>query len=193
VWRDSNSSDISTLVQRATVTHNYYSVRNNTNVHPVNNIRICVWLLLIIRISFQRIMSRSAHNTNTKMFLIIAAFLSISSWSCAAFVPPHASHKSSRACGAHLSMASTMMESTRQSFEERMRNAVLGGRTKEVTPNTKATAMPVNLKIASSLDDYKRIVGGERERIVVVRFYAPWCKVRILLSSRETMPERKTD
>lgn len=73
-------------------------------------------------------------------------------------------------------MASTMMESTRQSFEERMRNAVLGGRTKEVTPSTKATTMPVNLKIASSLDDYKRIVGGERERIVVVRFFAPWCK-----------------
>lgn len=115
------------------------------------------------------------------VFLISATFLSISSWSCAAFVPPHVSYQSTRWSGAHLSMASTMMESTRQSFEERMRNAVLGGRTKEVTPSTKATTMPVNLKIASSLDDYKRIVGGERERIVVVRFFAPWCKVRSLL------------
>ena len=122
-------------------------------------------------------MSRSFHSTTAKMILIISAFLSISSSSCSAFAPPHVSQRSSSTNGAHLSMASTLMESPRQSFEDRMRNAVLGGRSKELT--TKSETMPANLKIASTLDDYKRIVGGERERVVVVRFYAPWCKVRI--------------
>ena len=60
-----------------------------------------------------------------------------------------------------------------------MRNIVQGQR-KTVPVTKKPSNMPENIQIATSLDEYKQIVGGERERIVVVRFYAPWCKVRLL-------------
>ena len=76
-------------------------------------------------------------------------------------------------------MAASLMESTRPSFEDRMRNIVQGQR-KTVPVTKKPSNMPENIQIATSLDEYKQIVGGERERIVVVRFYAPWCKVRLL-------------
>jgi len=29
-----------------------------------------------------------------------------------------------------------------------------------------------------TLQEYKNIVGGNTDKLVVVRFYAPWCKVR---------------
>lgn len=57
---------------------------------------------------------------------------------------------------------------------------VLGGRKKKVATKKKVK-MPANIKVAKTLGDYKDIVGGERDRIVVVRFFAPWCKVRTLL------------
>lgn len=37
---------------------------------------------------------------------------------------------------------------------------------------------PKNLKRLSTMDEFKKIVGDEKEKIVVVRWYAPWCKVR---------------
>ena len=29
-----------------------------------------------------------------------------------------------------------------------------------------------------TLEEYKNIVGGNKDKLIVVRFYAPWCKVR---------------
>ena len=118
-------------------------------------------------------MHYSCHNATTKLFLAIITLLSISAL-CSGFVPP-----SFRQSAVKLSMASSfLMESPRQSFEDRMRNAVLGGRSREPSPASKMANLPENIKVATTLDEYKKIVGGERERLVVVRFYAPWCKVR---------------
>lgn len=115
----------------------------------------------------------SCHNSIPKLFLAMVTFLSISAL-CSGFSPSSFQHTTVK-----LSMASSfLMESTRQSFEDRMRNAVLGGRSKEPSAASKAAKLPENIKVASTLDEYKNIVGGERERLVVVRFYAPWCKVR---------------
>jgi len=36
---------------------------------------------------------------------------------------------------------------------------------------------PSNVKVVHTLEDYKMAVGDERDKLVVVRFYATWCKV----------------
>ena len=60
-------------------------------------------------------------------------------------------------------------------FEERMRNLVRRQKQKEKV--RKGERLPSNVKVVQNLDDYKRIVVDEKERIVVVRFFATWCKV----------------
>lgn len=63
--------------------------------------------------------------------------------------------------------------SREDSFERRMRNLVQ----KDVQkPRSRNSKVPKNLKQVKTLQDYKKVVGDERERLVVVRFYAPWCK-----------------
>lgn len=77
----------------------------------------------------------------------------------------------------NLSSAS-LMESQPKSFEERMREMVNGGRKKSTGSTTvdNESKLPKNVKIVKTLEEYRRVVGGERDRIVVVRFFAPWCK-----------------
>lgn len=73
--------------------------------------------------------------------------------------------------------ATSLIENQPKSFEDRMRDMIQGGRKKPVdeAANTK---MPKNVMVVKTLEEYKHVVGGERDRIVVVRFFAPWCKVR---------------
>ena len=60
-----------------------------------------------------------------------------------------------------------------------MRDLVMGGRTNAAIPSENSDSkLPKNVKVVKTLDEYKKVVGGERDRIVVVRFFAPWCKVR---------------
>lgn len=45
------------------------------------------------------------------------------------------------------------------------------------TPETKTSSNPyTTVQLVDTLEDYKRVVVDEREHIVVVRFFAPWCK-----------------
>jgi len=72
-----------------------------------------------------------------------------------------------------------------------MRDLVLGNREKQqqqhhLEPQPSAAThtgaqhhhhhMPSNVKVVESLADYKQIVGEEQNKMVCVRFYAPWCK-----------------
>lgn len=59
-------------------------------------------------------------------------------------------------------------------FERRMRDMVLSNekKTKQRTSN-----LPNNVKLVTSLQEYKQVVGEETEKLVVARFYAPWCQV----------------
>ena len=65
--------------------------------------------------------------------------------------------------------------SREDSFERRMRNLVQ----KDVQkPRSRNLKVPKNLKQVKTLQEYdKKVVGDERERLVVVRLYAPWCKL----------------
>lgn len=75
-----------------------------------------------------------------------------------------------------LRLSSALVERSKSpSFEERMRKLVAGKQRKD---KEIAKKLPPNVKIVRTLEDYKRIVVGEKKRIVVVRFFAPWCKVR---------------
>jgi thiol-disulfide isomerase/thioredoxin len=55
-----------------------------------------------------------------------------------------------------------------------MRNVLIRDEQKRKRLNT--SRGPANVKLVTSIEDYKKVVGEEREKIVVARFYAPWCK-----------------
>lgn len=74
------------------------------------------------------------------------------------------------------------------SFEERMRVLALGkprSSARVIKPVThkqrtntsgKLNIRPTNLQIVENLEEYKQVVGEEAQKIVVVRFFATWCK-----------------
>lgn len=94
-------------------------------------------------------------------------------------------HKSAYA-GALVPPPSSMMPPTTgqrpRSFEDRMRDLVLGPTTKPKKPAAAAAAprarsKPANIKMVETLADFKSVVADEKDRIVAVRFHAPWCRV----------------
>lgn len=89
--------------------------------------------------------------------------------------------KSASASGAALSVP---IGGGAESFEQRMRDMVLGTPS-TIAPRRTATAsgpvrtLPANVQVIDTLRDYKRVVGDERDKIVAVRFFASYCKVRV--------------
>jgi tRNA U34 5-carboxymethylaminomethyl modifying GTPase MnmE/TrmE len=89
------------------------------------------------------------------------------------------------------------------SFESRMRDLVLGRQREEAAAiqqqqqhelyqeqqhvvtiknsDRQRGAVPSNVKIINSVQDYKEIVGEEHEKPVIVRFFATYCKVCICI------------
>lgn len=67
-------------------------------------------------------------------------------------------------------------------FQRRMkgivkRNGVASGK-KTVGTSQSSTERPANLKVVHTLEEYKNELDASSEEIVVVRFFATWCKVR---------------
>lgn len=60
-------------------------------------------------------------------------------------------------------------------FQKRMRRIVTTPARRKNGDEKKLSKAPKNLKIVKTLDDYKKII-GKTDKLVVVRFYAPWCK-----------------
>jgi len=58
---------------------------------------------------------------------------------------------------------------------ERMTGKKLSG-TKTRRRTGRRIKLPPNVKTVRTLDEYKKVVAGEKDRIVVVRFFATWCK-----------------
>lgn len=58
------------------------------------------------------------------------------------------------------------------SFEERLRSIAL----KPVEPPKSPVGAPKHVRTVDSVLEYKKEVIDEQEQIVVVRFYAPWCR-----------------
>lgn len=67
-----------------------------------------------------------------------------------------------------------------QSFERRMRDLVLGAPQTQRTSTPVREGLPPNLHVIEDLQDYKKVVGDEEEKIVAVRFYATYCRVSFL-------------
>lgn len=65
------------------------------------------------------------------------------------------------------------------SFQKRMLERM--NPTKKKTPMQTNRNIPANLMKIETLQEYKNVVGGNTDKLIVVRFYAPWCKVRHLL------------
>ena len=72
--------------------------------------------------------------------------------------------------------SSPSTSSTGSAFERRMRELALGAQNKIL--REKEVQRPANVHVVESLQDYKRVVGEEKDRVVVVRFHATWCRVR---------------
>lgn len=64
-------------------------------------------------------------------------------------------------------------QSSSDSFHQRMRNIVVNPQKKK---RNIGQVRPDNLFVANTLEDYKLLVGDETDKIVVVRFFATWCK-----------------
>lgn len=105
-----------------------------------------------------------------------------------------------RTSSAKAAHAGTLAMPQARSFEQRMRDMVLGTpattTSHTVAPTTvgpiqerqQQRALPPNVLTIETLQDYKRVVGDEREKIVAVRFYATYCKVSVLpASGRQTV------
>ena len=73
--------------------------------------------------------------------------------------------------------SSTSNNNNRSSFHQRMRN--LAKPVKKSTTSNKRKLK--NMYVAHTLEDYKLLVGDEKEQIVIVRFFATWCKVCLLV------------
>ena len=60
------------------------------------------------------------------------------------------------------------------SFQKRMLERMNPTKKKMATNRN----IPANLMKIETLLEYKKVVGGNTDKLIVVRFYAPWCKVR---------------
>ena len=58
-------------------------------------------------------------------------------------------------------------------FTKRMRNIAVPKK----LPGRAPPGRPSNVIEVTNLQDYKKCVADEKDRIVVVRFYADWCRV----------------
>mmetsp|Transcript_3170 Transcript_3170/g.8264 ORF Transcript_3170/g.8264 Transcript_3170/m.8264 type:complete len:314 (-) Transcript_3170:132-1073(-) len=68
-------------------------------------------------------------------------------------------------------------QSRETDFARRMREAAIGKRNaKKPEKSGHKSRRPSNVKVVETLMDYKANVADESERIVVVRFFAPWCR-----------------
>jgi len=45
-------------------------------------------------------------------------------------------------------------------------------------PAVKAPGRPDHVQEVNSLEEFQQVVAEEPDKLVVVRFYAPWCRVR---------------
>lgn len=67
-----------------------------------------------------------------------------------------------------------------QSFESRMRDLVLRSPQSKRSSSPVREGLPSNVHVVENLQDYKKVVGDEKEKIVAVRFYATYCRVCIV-------------
>lgn len=127
------------------------------------------------------------------MFLIAAAATTIIGRSCYAFSPPslptvRTSHTSNTRYSNYMSPVAEIPASKSKTtaqpsqqygggssdFRRRMKNLVK-------RKQQQAVDRPNNIRTAFTLEEYKEVLDDNNGKIVVVRFFATWCKVRALI------------
>jgi len=65
-------------------------------------------------------------------------------------------------------------------FQRRMRRLVTETdekkKAKKSPKQNSGRGRPPNFKVIDTLDEYKNVIGKNQNKLIVVRFYAPWCK-----------------
>lgn len=72
-------------------------------------------------------------------------------------------------------LSSTPSSYEMSSFAKRMKNIINKEAKMKKKPRVSSKA-PKNLMRIKTLEEFKKVVGDEKDKIVVVRWYAPWCK-----------------
>jgi len=98
---------------------------------------------------------------------------------CNAFTPLHVTRPIQQRQANLPPTAATTLDTSPSSYEmsnfaNRMKN--LMNKDTQRTKKRKVARGPKNLVRLTTLQDFKKVVGDEKERLVVVRWYAPWCK-----------------
>jgi thiol-disulfide isomerase/thioredoxin len=64
-------------------------------------------------------------------------------------------------------------------FQRRMRKLINSSsdKKKKSMQQSNNKNAPKNLMRVDTLEEYKNVISGNRDKLIVVRFYAPWCKV----------------
>jgi hypothetical protein len=66
------------------------------------------------------------------------------------------------------------------SFEQRMRQLVVGTSIQPAKPKVNSAPKPVsppNVMTIKTLSEFKDVVANEKDKVIAVRFHATWCKV----------------
>mmetsp|Transcript_14173 Transcript_14173/g.20781 ORF Transcript_14173/g.20781 Transcript_14173/m.20781 type:complete len:233 (-) Transcript_14173:546-1244(-) len=65
------------------------------------------------------------------------------------------------------------------SFQKKMLERMTGKKltTTRRSKRIRTVKLPPNVQTVRTLEEYKKVVAGEKDRLVVVRFFATWCKV----------------
>jgi len=79
-------------------------------------------------------------------------------------------------CITHSTVAGPTPPSEMSAFERRMRTLVDRQQKQKVTRSTAKSNRPQNLQVVTKLNEYDKALKAANGRIVVVRFYAKWCK-----------------
>lgn len=135
----------------------------------------------------------SCKSIQLAMFLIAAAATTIIGRSCYAFSPPslptiRTSHTSNTRYSNYMSPVAEIPASKSKTtpqpsqqygggstdFRRRMKNLVK-------RKQQQAVDRPNNVRTAFTLEEYKEVLDENNGKIVVVRFFATWCKVRALI------------
>jgi len=94
-------------------------------------------------------------------------------------------HSNDQSCSTHWlsndrssrsTLGSTASPPEMSSFEERMRLLVNTQQAKETSRALRKSSKPSNLLIIKTLEDYDKALKSADNKLVVVRFYAEWCK-----------------
>lgn len=162
-----------------------HPIPNNTNTSTTDSQRnrfprngssfACIMLYIVYLISFISFQAACTEAANSP-------FHSSSSLSVAAFLsgPQPTTTRQQQQQRPTFDVSATAFDSPPSSemsdFQRRMRNLINSKSDKKKKSLQRNQNAPKNLMRIDTLEEYKHVISGNRDQLIVVRFYAPWCK-----------------